>query len=244
MTKTLTADNPNLQAAAGRLRRIQWTWAALFLAMAVLTFAGGSGDGPLPGRAVLAAAWLAGAGLLAAAPQPALLALVTVAWALSLVFLLPGGAGALGSDPLGVVLGGSPVEAWAAALVRVILALTAWNQFLFYRMLYGTAAATGLEASLPAIPEVVPNRTDALASWGRFCGLAGLLAAWAAIPLGDHPLASPALNLGWALAVFGIGLGVGAAFSPTTRRGAALTGIGAGAMAFLSALLVARVMPG
>ncbi len=243
MPERVSSDNPNLQAASTRLRRIQWTWAALFLAMAVLTVGAGTAGGALTGRIVLGAAWLAGGVLLAAAPQPALLALVAVAWALSLVFLLPGG-GALGSDPLEAILGSSPVEASAAAVVRVLLALTAWNQFLFYRMLYGTATASGLETGLPAIPEVVPNRADALALAGRFCGLAGLMAAWAAIPLGDLPVASPVLKLGWALAVFGMGLGIGAAFSPTSRRAAALTGVGAGALAFLSALLAARAITG
>lgn len=243
MPVTLTADSPNLQLAATRLRRIQWTWAALFLAIAGLTIAQAlRGEAPL-GAIVLGIAWLVGAALLAAVAQPALLALVAVAWALSLVFLVPGGA-ALGSDPLRGLLGGSTMEGWATAVARVILAITAWNQFLFYRMLYGTSGASGLDGTLPVIPEVVPNRTDALASWARVCGLIALLAAWAAVPLGEMDLASAALALAWALAVFGIGLGLGAAFSPTNRRGAALTGVGAGALAFLSALLAAQVIPG
>ena len=156
MPPSLEADNPNLQAAARRLRRVQWTWAALFLAMGVMTLIEAFRSGTQAGQLIVGTAWFLGALLLAVAAQPALLAMVAVTLVLTLILLLPAG-GPLGPDPLAAVLGSSPVEAWASAVVRVILALTAWNQFLFYRMLYGTASAAGLGPDLPAIPEVVPN---------------------------------------------------------------------------------------
>ena len=235
MPAILSPADPHLQAAVGRLRRTQWAWAALLAALAVLALAGArSGVQPLA-----ALQWAISAALLALAPQPALLALVAMQWGLSLAALTPAAAAALGPDPLGLVFGGGTVELLALAGVRLLLAVAAWNQFLFYRMLYGTAQASGLDPALPPVPEVVPNHSDRLALSSAVLGALGLLAAWGGAALAPAAWTIGVRTLAVAAAAFALGLGLGAAFSPTRRRGAALAGAGLGALAFLSAFITA-----
>jgi hypothetical protein len=197
------------------------------------------------GQAQLAAAaipWLVTAALLAASAQPALLALLAAQLAFSLILLLPGAADAFGADPVTLTFGATGVEAILFALVRGGLALTAWSQFLFYRMLYGTAMASGLDPRLPAVPEVVPNRSDTFAVAGRAMGALSLLVVLASLSLRGPGAALPVLTVGHATAVYAIGLGVGSAFSPTGRRAAALTGVILGSLAFLGSVAAGRFL--
>jgi hypothetical protein len=123
--------------------------------------------------------------------------------------------------------------------VRVILLVTAWNQFLLYRLLYGTEAATGLDPSLPSIPEMIPNHSDLLALASRALGAVSLIASMAA-GTSAGSWSSYLLGFGISLSVIGLGLGLGAAFSPTRRRAAALTGAGLSAFSFVASLAIGR----
>ncbi|HKZ55848.1 MAG TPA: hypothetical protein VJ123_10230 [Anaerolineales bacterium] len=237
LTTSLSPETPTLILATQRFRRILWGWAATFLAMAALDFALLGTRFPVP-----ALVWLAGALLLALGRQPAFLALVAVQWGLSLTALHSGFQAAFGPDPLGMVFRGEAVENVVLGAVRVLLMVMAWSQFLFYRMLYGTAGASGLDKDLPSIPEMIPNRTDQMAAFSRLAGFLAICAALVALilPLQGvvRLLAAPALGL----ATYAIGLGIGAAFSPIHRRVVALIGIGLGVVGFLLALAAGRVM--
>jgi hypothetical protein len=238
MTTKLTSEHPNLRQAASRLRRTLWIWAALAAGMGLLTAAPAGG-----GELVPALGWLAAAVLMALFAQPALLALAAVQWALSLVAWIPGVAPVAGGDALMTLLQPGAFESIGLAIVRVLLAVTAWNQFLFYRMLYGTGRAAGLDPSLPPIPEVVPNRSDTWALAGRILGAAAIVAALVALAL-TTPARLILIQVGLLLASLALGLGLGAAFSPTTRRGAALLGAGLGGIGFVLALAAGAALPG
>jgi len=231
------ADHPNLTLAVARLRRMQWIWAVLFAGLGGLSLAAGG----LP-QPIVAVTWICIAAILVAGPQPIYLSLVAVAWGFSLVFLLPGFASAVGAEPITRLLGGGPVEVAAMAIVRVVLLVTSWNQFLFYRLLYGTRGAAGLDPSLPPIPAVVSNPSDRVAVWARLLGFLGVVAAVVAVPLASATLRSNLLGAAFAGSVFAVGLGLGAAFVPTSRRGMALTGVVLGCFALLASLLVARAL--
>ena len=232
MPTELTSEHPNLRQAATRLRRTLWIWAALAAGMGLLTAAPSAG-----GEIVPAIGWFVAAVLMALFAQPVLLALTAVQWALSLVAWIPGVSRVAGDDALTALLQPGAFESIGLAVVRVMLAVTAWNQFLFYRMLYGTGQAAGLDPNLPPIPEVVPNRTDAWALASRLLGGAAIVAALAALGL-STPARLIVIQAGLLLASLALGLGLGAAFSPTTRRGAALLGAGLGGIGFVLALAV------
>lgn len=235
--RPLSSDDPNLRQAALRMRRTLWIWAALAAGMGILSAAPAGG-----GTLVPAVGWLAAAALLAVLPQPALLALNAAIWALSLLAWIPGVGAALGTDPLAVLLQPGTFESLGLAVVRLLLAATAWNQFLFYRMLYGTGRAAGLDASLPPIPEVVRNLSDRLAKAALALGAAALAVAsvsWAV----TLPLRPTGVRAGVVLASFALGLGLGAAFSPTQRRAAALLGVGMAGIAIVVALAAGTTLP-
>ncbi len=238
MTTDLTSAHPNLRQAATRLRRTMWIWAALAAGMGLLAGAPAGG-----GELVPALGWLAAAALMALFTQPALLALTAVQWALSMVAWIPGVARISGADALTTLLQPGAFESVGLAIVRVLLAITAWNQFLFYRMLYGTGQAAGLDPNLPPIPEVVPNRSDTWALVGRLLGVAAIVAALIALAL-TTPARLILIQVGLLLASLALGLGLGAAFSPTTRRGAALLGAGLGGIGFVLALAAGAAIPG
>jgi hypothetical protein len=232
---TTPVDHPNLRLAVGRLRRLQWVWAVLFAGLGGLALASSGFYQPF-----LPLTWIALAALLVTRPQPILLSLVAVAWGFSLLFLIPGVAQAVGTDPITRLLGGGTVEVAALAIVRVILLMTAWNQFLFYRLLYGTQGAHGLDPSLAPIPAVIANPSDRVAVWSRLLGFLGLMASLLSIPLAGATARGAMLGASYAGSVFAVGLGLGAAFVPTSRRAMALTGVFLGCLALLAALLVGR----
>lgn len=233
----LPADHPNLKLAATRLQRIQWVWASLFAGMAVLSWMSIGGAYPLA-----ALPWLLGAALLATLLQPALLALVALQWALSLGALIPGLAVAFGPDPISQVFSGGTIETVGRAAVRVVMAVVAWNQFIFYRMLYGTSGTVGLPEDLRPIPEVVDNRSNAFATASAITGGASVLLSVASLSLSTSTVGHMLVQLAYHGAVFAVGLGLGAAFSPTSLRRRALLGVGLGILAFLGSLAAGRLV--
>ncbi|MFQ5932562.1 MAG: hypothetical protein ACE5MM_09150 [Nitrospiraceae bacterium] len=247
MPQSLSPDHPNLLKAVSRLRRILIAWAALFAGMAVLTSLTAPGVVPIH--------WLAGSALLilSAAPdpspsgaylglQPALLALVSVTWALSLLGLVPTINQVLALDPIVLMFEAGLIEGLALAFVRGILVLMAWNQFLFYRMLYGTSGTVGLEPGAPDIPVVVPNRTALLETYSRWAGISGGGIVIAAYIIPNSNLLLPLLSSSLGAGMVAVGLGVGVVFSPTDRRPAALGSIVVGGIVFVASIMSARLL--
>lgn len=231
--QSLATDHPGLAHAAGRLRRALWVWAGLFAGMGVLAFTTEGRTHP-----VVPLSWLVMAIVLVTDRQPAFLALVAAQWGLSLIVVVPGFAAVFGGDPVTISIGGTLPEIIGLTVVRVILMITAWNQFMFYRMLYGTAQASGLDPSLPAVPEVVPNRSDTLAWLSRLAGFLGVCLVLTGLALRATVAVIPLVSTAFVLSTLAIGLGLGAAFSPTQRRGHALAGVALGLFASLSGLAV------
>lgn len=237
MPKTLPAESPNLKEALTRLTRTLRVWAVLQGTTGLLTLYTNSNDHPFE-----AIPWLFAAGLTLTSRQPAYLALVAFQWGISLASFLPGVRTVFGADPLVAPPDVGPVGIAGLALVRVLFLVTAWNQFLLYRLLYGTENASGLDPKMASIPEMVPNHTDTIALIARVLGGLGLLATAASVVLSGSGFSGLTLGLARASAILAIGLGLGAAFSPTRRRGTALTGIGTGAAGFLLSLALGRVL--
>lgn len=223
--RPISPNHPNLQQALSRLRRIQYTWAALMFGMALLTVLGGSPAIPIH--------WVAAAALLLLGPQPALLGMVAVLWGLSLLGLVPELNQALAIDPVGALFAVEPTEALALGFVRLVLLVMAWNQMMFYRMLYGAPAP---QPELPDIPALVEKRTHRLAGWAQLALMAGGLVLLVELVGGMTPqLTSASFGLG-ALAV---ALSIGVAFSPTERRFAALATVLLGGMLFVLSVIFA-----
>ena len=232
MPRSLSPEHPNLVRAATRLRRILLAWAGLFAGAGLLSLVAQPGVAPV--------LWLIGAILIVVEPQPALLGMVSVCWSLSLLGVSPELNQAIGLDPVGALFSAGWAESLSLGFVRLILAIMAWNQFLFYRLLYGTRSMTGLVADLPDIPEVIPNRTRRLSAYAWAGWLAGgltlLVSSLPAAQLILRPLRTASLGL----AALSIGLGVGVAFSPTHRRGTALAAIVLGGFVFLASVASLR----
>lgn len=235
--RKISPDDENLVAAAKRLRRILLIWATLFAALGLLTLIGWRGSLP-----IAALPWLAGALALAISSQPVMLAYVAITLGISLVALIPTVNQTFAVDPVALLFAIGNIELIALAVIRLILLIMAWNQFLFYRMLYGTENSTGLNPNWAAIPEVVPNRTDKLAVISRWIGFTAIISALLSFPLDNFALAKVPLIIAFGCAELAIGIGVGVAFSPTTRRGIALTGAGLGVIAFMMVLSISRVL--
>ncbi|MFQ5942574.1 MAG: hypothetical protein ACE5JF_03365 [Anaerolineales bacterium] len=247
MPQSLSPDHPNLLKAVNRLRRILIAWAALFAGMMALTFLSKPGVIPIQ--------WMAGLALLivSAAPnpsrngsflgiQPALLGLVSVTWALSLLGLVPAINELFALDPIVLMFEAGLIESLALAFVRGILVVMAWNQHLFYRMLYGTQGTVGLEPGAPDIPEVVPNRAALVETYARWAGISGGLIVLTAFVLPNRDLLLPLLSSSLGAGMVAIGLGVGVAFSPTDRRRAALGSIVLGGIIFVVSITSARLL--
>ncbi len=228
MPEPLPADDPNLQLALRRMRRTLWVWAALLGGMGVLASS-------LVGREYpfLAVPWLAGAALLALSLQPAMLAVAALLWGLTLVHMLPGFATAFGPDPLIQALGSGPFETIGLAVVRLVLMVTAWNQFMFYRLLYGTAGMAGLDPDHRPIPPMVPNRSDLLAGTSLALGVLAVTTASTSIALLEKTVLLRAAQAALPVAVLGIALGLAAAFAPVRRRWIALLGVIVSVLGFL-----------
>jgi hypothetical protein len=223
--------------AVGRLRRLERLWAVLFGALWALALASSGWRQP-----ILPLVWIAIAFLLIIRTEPILLALVAAAWGLSMVFLVPGARLVLGGDPVLRLFSTGVVELLAMTIVRILLLVTAWNQFLLYRLLYGTEGGSGLDPSMPPIPTVLPNPSDRTAVLARLLGFLATMASLASVPLAGSPAGPSMLALAYGGSVFAVGLGLGSAFVPTHRRAMALWGVGLGCAALLALLLVGRAL--
>ncbi|MGH2625944.1 MAG: hypothetical protein ACRDHY_04755 [Anaerolineales bacterium] len=237
MTKALPVDTPNLIGAVTRLRRTLLVWAALMGSMGLLTLYAN------PGHPFEALPWLAASALMVFGTQPAYLGLSAFQWGVSLTSFVPGVRYAFGADPLVAPPDVGPLGVAGLALVRLLFLVTAWNQFLLYRLLYGTQGAAGLDPKLPAIPAMIPNHTDTLALAGRLLAFLSLAVSLASRFLQPDPGPLLAIGLARALSILAMGLGLGAAFSPTRRREAALLAVGVGAAGLLVSLALARISP-
>lgn len=231
MPKTLSKKDPNLVEAVNRMTRAQRVWGLLLIGLGALTEWAGASGHPVAGLPLIAV------GLFALVwAEPAVLAAVAVVVAFSIVPTVNPRLSILGPDPLRLALEGSVIELVAIVVGKVLIVLTAANQFLFYRFLYGTARATGDDPEMAIIPEMVPNRTNGLARSGRWIGLIGLaLGAAGLLFVFTVPSAilTPLLGeMAASLGVVALGLGVGCAFSPTDERTAALTSLGLGVVAY------------
>lgn len=237
MKAKLALDDPNLLLARSRLLRTQRLWALLLGAMGLLSY------GLLRVQFPFAyLPWIASAILVAIQPQPIFLALVGMLWGLSLTHLSPGVGALLGPDPLSLVFGSGTLEIIVIVLIRLIIVVTALNQFFMYRMLYGTENMLGLDPGQADIPEVVPNRSDRFARLALILGGISLAGDLVASALMKSSTGVHILGISVGIGVFAIGLGLGSAFSPTQRRGAALTGVGLGSVAYLLALALGRAL--
>lgn len=232
MPRPLSPEHPNLVRAATRLRRIQLAWAALFAGAGLLSL--------IAQRDVAPVLWLIGAVLLVADSQPALLAMVSVGWGLTLLGVSPELNRVIALDPVGALFSAGWAESLSLGFVRLILAIMAWNQFLFYRMLYGTRSMSGPTEELPAIPEVIPNRTGRLTAYAWAAWVAGGLGLILSSSIEAQPMLRLTQTAALGFAALSIGLGVGVAFSPTTRRGTALSAVVMGGFVFLASVATLR----
>lgn len=239
MPAPLPRDHPHLVSAVSRLRRNLWVWAGLFLAMAGLTY-GAQGQAHI----LRTAPWIAGALLLALGRQPAFLAMVSIFWGLELIHLVPGAEAALGPNPLSASLGSGALELLGYAILEAVMLITAWNQFMFFRMLYGSEGFSGLDPDSPPIPEVVPNRTSALAWSSLALGFGAIVVSAIAISTAGRGSSGWAIEAALGLSEMAIGLGLGVAFSPTTRRRLALGGMLMGAAGFALSLAINQALGG
>lgn len=240
MPKVLPQSDPHLQEAVQRLNRTQKTTGWILLGYGVFTqLVAISAE---PGHPVAGLPFLAIGFFTLLWGEPALLAASGLLFALSLVPALAPAVSLLGPDPIVQV---TEVTGWELLLVvgvKAVLAFSAMQQFLLFRLLYGTERARTDEPDLALIPAMVPNRTDRLARWGRSTGLVGVAAALLALAfLASDPTAYAGrviAEVAGALGAVAAGVGLGAAFSPTDERPAALLGLGAGLAGYLLAAFV------
>lgn len=230
-------EDPNLQLASHRLQRTLRIWSLLFAAMGLLLFGTLRAEHP-----TASLVWFGSAALLITSRQPVLLALVAIQWGMSLITLIPGVAHITGPDPLSYLFDTGTLETFVLVGVRLVMLVTAVNQFLFYRMLYGTESIRDLHPELTPIPEIIPNRTGPIAITGRLLGFLGILLTLLSVPMTSRGLNSEFLNLAFGASTIAMGFGLGVAFSPTTRRGTALTAIILGGFAFMLTILIARIL--
>jgi hypothetical protein len=236
MPEELSPDHPNLISAAQRMQRICWAWATVSLLFAVLTYGTVGETYPLA-----ALPWLLHGLLLVRNQQPLFLGLTAVLWGISVLNLLPGISGLVGPDPLTVIFETSVIEKIAFGVVRFLLLLMAWNQFMFYRILYGTAEMNGLDDDLPIVPEIILNWSDVLAVVAPAIGILGMVTTWVTVLPTTGTLRTVLAEVAYACIIFSIGLGIGVTFSPTSRRRLALFAVGLGLLSFASLSIVGRL---
>lgn len=236
MPKKLSKTDPALLAAVARLRGAQQLWGALLIALGIVTELAATSEHPVAGIpfiliGLLAFRWA----------DPVLLAAIAALMAFSIVPTFNPRLTILGPDPAGQMMALSPIEQVALVVGKVIVVLTAANQFFLYRFLYGTERATSDVPDQDIIPPMVPNRTDGLSRWARLIALVGIALGAAALYLaGMDPsayLPKVLAEMGGSLATMAIGIGLGCAFSPTDERPAALTGAAVGVGAYVLAAL-------
>ena len=242
MPKILPKTDPALLASVKRLQRVQQVWGMLLVGVGLLTELAATSAHPIAGLPFIAV------GLLALRlAEPALLATVAALMAFAIVPTINPRLTILGPDPFQILSTLSFLETLAIVVGKALIVLTAANQFFLYRFLYGTSRATSDDPNQAIIPEMVPNRSTGLSRWARWIAIAGLIFAVGAILLHfvDPEPDIPRLwaEIGGSLATLSVGFGLGAAFSPTDRRRAALFGVSAGLLAYLLASLVLLTLP-
>jgi hypothetical protein len=242
MPKTISTTDPHLLTAVNRLGRTQMVWGWLLIGFGLLTQLYARLDHPVAGLPFVAI----GVACLRWG-DPALLAAVATLVALSIVPAVNGRAAILGPEPFVRMLGMSAIEIGALVVGKLLVVITATNQFVFYRLLYGTARATSDDPDLPIVPEMVPNRTDRLARWGSGLALGGVAACVVSLLLRLFDPAAFATRvtaeIGGSLGATAIGLGLGAAFSPTNERPAALWSTALGALSYFVAAFALLRLP-
>jgi hypothetical protein len=242
MPKTLSKTDPALLAGVKRLQRVQQVWGVLLVGLGLFTEMAATSEHPVAGLPFIAV------GLLAfRLAEPALLATVGTLMAFSIVPTINPRLTILGPDPVLILGAPSFLELLAIVVGKAIIVLTVANQFFLYRFLYGTSRASTEDPSQAIIPEMVPNRTNGLARWARWIAIAALIFALGSLLLRfvDPDPFIPRLwaEIGGSLATIAVGFGLGAAFSPTDLRRAALWGVSAGATAYVVASLVLLALP-
>jgi hypothetical protein len=240
MPKTLSETDPHLLEAVRRLDRAQKTTGWILITYGAFTqWVALSTDPP---HTVAGLPFIAVGLVCLVWGDPALLAASGVLFALSAVPGVNPALSLLGPDPIVQLTGIGGWELVIEVGVKGVLALAAMQQFLLFRLLYGTERASSDQPDLALIPPMVPNRTDRLARWARSSALvAGLCAVLAVGFLAVDPSAPGtriAAELGGALGAVATGLGLGAAFSPTDERPAALIGVGAGLASYIAGAVV------
>ncbi|MBL8056805.1 MAG: hypothetical protein JNK29_08910 [Anaerolineales bacterium] len=240
MPKTLSTSDPNLQEAVKRLDRTQKTTGWILIGYGVFTQLVAVSTDPL--HPVAGLPFLAIGFFTLIWGDPALLAASALLLALAVVPALTPAVSVLGPDPVVQLTEVTGIELLIVVGVKAVLAFNAMQQFLLFRWLYGTERASSDEPNLAIIPPMVVNRSDRLARWSRSTGL---IAAGAGLLALGFLAADPAAyagrvvaELAGALAAVAAGLGLGAAFSPTDERPAALLGLGAGLVSYLLAAFV------
>lgn len=228
-------NNSHLLRLSERLVKVQRIWAVAFALMSWITISTIGGEYPLA-----AASWLLIAILLLVGKQPAYFALVAAQWGLSLLSLFPGLNRFIGPDPFAMIFKPGLVEGLVLAMLRILLLLVAWHQFLTFRILYGRPRIQQRKKSLQELPEIIPNQTALMATVALVLAFLANLSAWGTVLL-NSPIAIAHLgSSSYLFASFAIGLGLGASFSPTRNPGVAGTSIAFGAIALLSMLIVQR----
>lgn len=242
--KTIPADDPKLQDAVGRHKRTQQVNGWILIGYGLLTQVIAISGEPL--HPVAGLPFIAIGFFCLVWGDPALLAATGTLFAFAIVPTVNPVLMLLGPDPIVRLAGLSGWEVVIIVLVKGVLAFTAMQQFFLFRLLYGTERMVSDTPNLDLIPPLVTNRTDIYARWSRSTGIAA--AALAALAAGFVMVDPQALatrftaELAGALGATALGLGVGAAFSPTDERPAALLGMGTGAAGYLAAAIVLLIL--
>lgn len=237
--RTLSTKDTHLQAAVAQLKRATVTTGWILIGYGLLAQA--VGIVLVPVHPVAGLVYIAVGLLLLVWGDPALLAVAAGVFALSIVPTLNPDLALLGPDPVVRLIGaGALFEIFTLVVVKLFLAWSALNQFQMFRLLYGTENLTGADPNLPAIPPMVRNRADRIATLARSSGLIGLgLAGVALASVFVDPTAAAIASLaesGGSLGGAAVALGLAAAFTPTHKRVEALQGAIAGLLGYLLAL--------
>lgn len=243
MPKTLSLDDPNLLKAVQRLKRANWIWGGLLIGLGALTQWTQSPEHPLTGLPLI----IIGLTCLRF-NEPALLGTAGLLIALTIPAYLNPKLTLLGPDPLPQFVSPAGDEAElrlffaAFTLGKLILAYMAFNQFVLMRFLYGTERAWVDDPKQPTIPQMVPNRVNAILRWSLWMmlGCLGALGLTVILFFVDRSGVAPRLSaeLTGSLGALALALGVGVAFSPTDFRGLAVLSMGVGTLGYSAAVLL------
>jgi len=235
MTKTLPKTDPNLIKAVDRLGKAHTLYGWLLISLGLFAQWSAGVEHPLAGMPFIA---IGIAELVLG--EPVLLGTVGLLIILSVLPTLYPTVTILGPEPLVTMMDLGGIEKGALVLGKVILAGTALNQFFLFRLLYGTETATSDDPNLPIIPPMIPNRTDRLARTAQWAGIFSNVAIGLALLLFTQAPDASATRLmtemAGSLGATAFGLGLATAFSPTTKREAALWGVGTGMVGYLTAV--------